>query len=360
MFKVKQCAVCGAAVERQSDDDGVRFYCATCFHFEKDARGVISYAGYVLPELQVQGLRGQVDFMTRGLPADAKVFELGVSDGVLARALRQACSIARYDGIELSERTAGASHVTDSLFTTPLETIPLDERLRHAPYDLVVMSHVLEHIRDVSGTIEMLRPLTGRTGRLFIEVPNRTGHPAVDMDQNWLHHHSFSATSLIVLLQRHGYETLQVETGAFHDPRYSDSLRVLAASARPPGSAHRPFISDELRRRGIDSIAVWGAGLQTFELLLPYTDASIIACFIDSGPSKQGTVVAGKPVFAPERLVIQRGTVVLINTLDYEREIRERIERDFMPYVKEIVCLSEILQSEHRRAFATLPGGVGN
>ncbi len=342
----KTCAVCDGVVERLSDDDGVRFFCPACFHLEKDVAEVISYSAYVLPVLEEQGLRGQVEFIARGLPLRAKIFELGVAEGVLARAVREACDVARYDGIELSERTAGASEVTDTLFKVPLEAIADKERLRYAPYDLVIMSHVLEHIRDLNGTIAMLRSLTGETGRLFIEVPNRAGHPAVDLDQNWLHYHSFSATSLVMLLRRHGYDVLQAQTGAFHNPRYPDSLRVLAAAGRPPNAAHRPFISDELRRRGIDRVAVWGAGLQTFELLLPYIDREIIACFIDSGPAKHGTVIAGKPVVAPEQLAAQSGTDVLINSIDYEREIRERIERDFAPNVNHVVSMADILRGQ--------------
>ncbi len=351
---VNKCVVCGTTVERTLDGEGAIFFCPACFHLEKGFTEVISYSGYILPMLDEEALREQVKFLARGLPIQAKIFELGVAQGILARAMRNSHDVARYDGIELSERAAGAAQVTDTLFKVSLEAIPALERLRHAPYDLVVMSHVLEHIRDLNGMVAMLGGLTGATGRLFIEVPNRAGHPAVDLDHNRLHYHSFSVTSLTLLLQRHGYEVLHAETGAFHDPRYSDSMRILAAKSKPPRTTHRPFISDELRRRGIERIAVWGAGLQTFELLLPYIDAAIISCFIDSSPAKQGTAIVGKPVIAPERLVAQSRTAVLINSIDYEREIRERIEQDFRPYVTEVFSMADVLRNEHQRAFATM------
>ncbi len=349
----KRCAVCDGAAERHSDDEGTRFFCPACFHVEKQFTEVINYTGYILPVLEDRGLQGQVEFMTRSLPNRPKIFELGVSEGVLARALRDACEVVRYDGIELSGRTEGAMAVTDSLFNVPLEMIPAEERQRHAPYDLVVASHVLEHIRDLNGTVAMLRVLTGDTGRLFIEVPNRSGHPAVDIDQNWLHHHSFSVTSLTLLMQRHGYEVLQAQTGAFHDPRYPDSLRILAAIGKRRSTTRRPFISDELRRRGINRVAVWGAGLQTSELLLPYIDPDIIAYFIDSAAAKQGTEIAGKPVMPPERLSVESDTIVLINSLDYDHEIRERIERDFRSDVKKVISMAEILRAEHGRQSLT-------
>lgn len=76
-------------------------------------------------------------------------------------------------------------------------------------YDLIVMSHVLEHVPDVPGALAKIRACLPQEGHVYIEVPDATRHvdhltvPLQEFSREHINH--FSPMTLIRALQRNGF-----------------------------------------------------------------------------------------------------------------------------------------------------------
>lgn len=94
-----------------------------------------------------------------------------------------------------------------------------------APYDVVVVGDLIEHITRPGQMLEGLKPLVGRDGTLIISTPNAFGLMGnlrvtwgryVEGDQHVL---NFNAATLTQMLSRHGWEMTELYTGYNTPPR---------------------------------------------------------------------------------------------------------------------------------------------
>jgi hypothetical protein len=199
---------------------------------------------------------------------------------------------------------------------------------------------VLEHLEDVHAEIRVMLSVLRPSGALFIEVPNRSGHPNLPLDDNTSHLHFFSANSLARLLSSHGLEIHATETGARLDARYSDSLRVVARRFAPP-TADRLLMTDDPSLADARSIVVWGAGSVALEVLGNYLDPARIDFFVDGNPAKHGTLCLGRPVVGPDDLG-QVGRTVLIASVDFADEINETIRQRYPDAGHRLIAIGEL------------------
>ncbi len=112
----------------------------------------------------------------------------------------------------------------------------LDPSLEHG-FDLVTLSHVLEHLPAPKEALQALRErwLTG-DGVILIEVPNLYGHPALEVS----HLTAYSAQTLTNLLSASGYVVIKTKT---HGQPFSRMLRLfLTVLARPAEIDRTPII----------------------------------------------------------------------------------------------------------------------
>ena len=108
---------------------------------------------------------------------------------------------------------------------------PVYESLQHvvlheAPFDMITLYHVLEHVADLDEFFLVVRPLLKRGGRLVIEVPNIKSFrvrafsflpPAMRRDDDPyrafpIHLYGFSCPSIKALLQQHQFRLIQKTT----------------------------------------------------------------------------------------------------------------------------------------------------
>ncbi|UCE85852.1 MAG: class I SAM-dependent methyltransferase [Deltaproteobacteria bacterium] len=163
------------------------------------------FEGPVEAVVRLVGAR-HVRFLARGLPAGARVLDLGCGRGVLLAALADR-------GLEVHgvEMNADAAHGAD-----PRAEIRIAPRLRDAEYpaaffDEVIVWHVLEHLRDPRGTLEEIRRILRPGGRLVLAVPNFSSAQARWAGAAWFHldvprHlYHFPVSALRRLLGRTGY-----------------------------------------------------------------------------------------------------------------------------------------------------------
>jgi len=319
------CVICGEVDPIiVASATGQRAYCSACFHGWRPENRSYVYSDTAMCSLGTsrRRLEAQIGFFAPFTPANGSVLEIGCATGELAAAVRHMLPIGRYEAIELSPAAQTARARVDALHTRPLRNL-LDKGLVSDPFDLVLMSHVLEHIEDPAAEIDAIKQILKPEGALFLEVPNRAGNRRLPIDDNRSHLHFFSATSLTRLLANAGLETVATATDVRLDARYADSLQIMARRFQAPCWS-RTLLSDRPELAGANNLVVWGAGSLADELLSNFFDPARIDFFIDRNPAKLGVEVLGRPVRGPEALGRTPRTV-LINSIDFADDIARDI-----------------------------------
>ncbi|HEY1930320.1 MAG TPA: methyltransferase domain-containing protein [Caulobacteraceae bacterium] len=305
---------------------GPRAYCHGCFHGWRLEIDTYRYDQTAMCSLGTDQARldGQVQFFAPFLPPSGRVLEIGCATGELARSTRARLPVSRYEAIELSPAGEQARSHVDRLHDAPLPNL-LAAGAIEGPFDLVLMSHVLEHLEAPWDELDAILKVVAPEGSLFLEVPNASGNRGLPIDDNSSHLHFFTVRSLSHLLAAKGLDTVATLTDARLDARYADSLRVIARRFKPPQWSPT-LLSDEDLVQEEGPIIVWGAGSLADEVLANFFDPARIAFFIDRDPAKQGGMRLGRPVKGPDDLPTAPSTI-LINSIDFAPSIEADIRR---------------------------------
>jgi SAM-dependent methyltransferase len=298
---------------------GPRAYCHDCFHGWRLEIDPYRYDQTAMCPMGTDQARldAQIQFFAPFLPPSGAVLEIGCATGELARSTRAQLQVSRYEAIELSPAAEAARAHVDRLHDATLPSL-LAAGAIEGPFDLILMSHVLEHLEAPWDELDAIVSVMAPEGALFLEVPNESGNRGLPIDDNRSHLHFFSVRSLSHLLAAEGLDTVATLTDARLDARYADSLRLVARRFRPPQWSPS-LLSDQGLVRDADAIIVWGAGSLADEVLANFFDPQRIAFFIDRDPAKQGGVRLGRPVKGPDAL--------LINSIDFAASIEADIRR---------------------------------
>ncbi|MGB8356505.1 MAG: class I SAM-dependent methyltransferase [Chthoniobacteraceae bacterium] len=274
----------------------------------------------------------------------ARILDIGCANGGLLRELRT-LGFVRLCGIDPSstcvEQTriaSGAEAFKGTLFNMPAEA---------GTFDGVVLSHVLEHIRDLKPALTGLQRFMNPGAWLYIETPDATRYkdcltsPFQDFNTEHINH--FSPANMLNLLSQCGFiPSLQAQKTIFSAPGMPyPALFVFAAL----GLDHAPALAIEkdgklkaalldyivASRRIMDGIEkqlqavisrhpeliVWGTGQLTMKLLgeTSLSRANIVA-FVDSNPANQGKFLRGVPVVAPQSLVADDVPILVASTIN--------------------------------------------
>ncbi len=337
------CDICdGDSLDTLTSAVGERAYCRTCFHGWRTSIRPFSYAATAMCSLGTSDdrLRAQVAFFAPFNPSGARILEIGCATGELAAMVRAEENPASYEAIELSPAGEQAAAYLDKLHTRPLGELIAAGTITPG-FDMILMSHVLEHLEDPAAELQAMRQVLNPGGAMFIEVPNLAGHRRLPIDDNRSHLHFFSTTSLARLLANQGLEIIATQTDAWLDARYADSLRVVARPYHLP-SWSQALLSDHHALAGENAIVVWGAGSLTDEMLANFFDPAKIDFFIDRDPAKQGTTVMGRPVRSPADLGASPRTV-LLNSIDFAPAIAEDIRALYPDTPHRLVPIAALL-----------------
>jgi len=219
----------------------------------------------------------------------------------------------------------------------------------------IVLSHVLEHVRDVQAALASVRRLLAPHGWLYVEVPDAARYGecliAPYQDFNLEHINHFSAGSLRNTLATQGWhvaeegaKTLGLGNGRGYPAVFAFARPATPVAAVPDATARDALVTYTTRSadgmRRIEAmleplvahgpIAVWGVGQFTMRLLGETAlGRATLSAFVDSNPVHQGRALAGRPIVAPAdlgRLIFADTPIVigsLVNLESIESSIRD-------------------------------------
>jgi hypothetical protein len=222
---------------------------------------------------------------------------------------------------------------------------------------LIVLSHVLEHVRDTSVAMEGLKSISRNGTRVYAEVPDASRYAdflvAPFLDFNTEHINHFSLTTLRRLFASRGWKVVAggTKTIASSPTASYPCAWVLAELPEPTEPAQAVAADGSLRMAlaryvtasrsllarviarceelGIASkeIIVWGTG-QTTAILLVETPlgSARIRAYTDSNPMHHGRTISGAPVVAPDALRAMQGIPIVIGSLLHGAEIADAVK----------------------------------
>jgi 2-polyprenyl-3-methyl-5-hydroxy-6-metoxy-1,4-benzoquinol methylase len=160
--------------------------------------------GPVKRDLVVQTARARslVDFTLPRIPTISRCLDIGSSSGVMLQAFRDSfgCEIV---GVEPGDA------YRDLALGKRLKVYPTLDKLEQAAekrFDMVIMSHVLEHLpAPISYLVHLRKYLLDREGWLLIEVPNLYAHESFEP----AHLLAFSPHTLREALKQSGFRVVR-------------------------------------------------------------------------------------------------------------------------------------------------------
>ena len=166
------------------------------------------------------------------VPADgARVLDFGGGTGSLLAAFVDAgCSCALID--HGPETVAGVEHLGKSVTALPQGRM----------FDLILASHVIEHVVDPIGTIRDLAERLDERGVLYVEVPHELSGGPPHRSEPLTHINFFAEPSLQALLERCGLDVVRCWTEAMTHANGGYSLAVRSVARRAASSSVDPAV----------------------------------------------------------------------------------------------------------------------
>lgn len=279
------------------------------------------------------------------LPVRSSVLDFGCGSGNVLRTLSSLRDDLVLDGYDLDSRVESQLVGIPNFRHLHSDLLPTAEK-----YDLIVLSHTLEHLESPAKTLQDLSGLLTDSGTLAIAVPDCSADPLKLTVADHCTH--FSPAGLTRWLNTQGFlshelfpdqtsrECLVVATkGGFaleHDGPldsswFQDAGNWLATAAAQLKSFNRENLV------GLFGTAIAGSWVLAQE-------PELVDCLVDEDPSRSREFHS-RPVFDLDSIPTNRSIIVPFFG-DYERKLLSRL-RSRRPDVR-WVGLDELVQSRHR------------
>lgn len=122
-----------------------------------------------------------------------------------------------WDPIGVEPSRFAASYAREELGLEIVEAELLDAELGERSFDAIFMGDVIEHLPDPGAALDRVAELLAPGGLLALAAPDAGSRLARTMGRRWwsvipTHVHYFTRRSLSTLLERHGFEVIEIET----------------------------------------------------------------------------------------------------------------------------------------------------
>jgi SAM-dependent methyltransferase len=279
----------------------------------------------------------------------ARVVDIGCANGGLLSEFAEA-GYTRLEGVDPSPACAAAVNALPGVTGHVGTIFDLPEAVRGA--DCLILSHVLEHVRDVGRALGHLRQAVSDGGSVYVEVPDASRYTqclvAPFQDFNVEHINHFSAVSLANALRCAGFqvERVQEKTIRASETANYPAVSAFARASRPGspapvvdevlGPAMRAYIAasesllDEIaghldaQLNGVADIVVWGAGQTTLTVLAnTRVGGARVLAIADSNPRYHNRRLGGIPIVAPSDLVSIDAPIVIGSLISHAAIVRQ-------------------------------------
>jgi SAM-dependent methyltransferase len=276
----------------------------------------------------------------------ARLIEIGCSNGGLLAALRRR-GFRHLLGIDPAPACVENTLARDvNARVGTLSALPPDP----GRFDGIILSHVLEHVRDLQPALAAVVGLLETNGAVYIEVPDATRYAecvtAPFQDFNTEHINHFSPATLARLAARHGLAPVGHGHKVLQAPPpipYPALFGVFRKSATPvePEESRDTNLKERIEDYIVQSkagmkridgrlraalpadrrVILWGAGQLSMKLLAEtaLAEADVVA-IVDSNPIHRGHRLKGATVVTPEEIRGRTEPIVIGTTL-HQREI---------------------------------------
>jgi SAM-dependent methyltransferase len=281
---------------------------------------------------------------------NARILEIGSATGSLLKALRD-LGFSDVFGLDPSPACVGAAN---RLYGIPgfVGTV-FSAAAQGETYDFLILTGVMEHIRDLDRAIDQFRLLLRESGRIYLEVPDASRYDgsldAPFQEFSVEHINFFSRSSLVNLMQTRGFRAIEAGrvVRSLHEVTVPCTYGVFEFTSEPqamePDSETRAGLTayiadcaaeDARIRRAIheslepgEQMVVWGVGTHTLRLLSNGgLDPARIALFVDSNPKYQNQELRGIAIVDPARLKSRREPI-LVSSRSSQQAIHMQIRK---------------------------------
>jgi SAM-dependent methyltransferase len=271
------------------------------------------------------------------------VFEVGCATGFMLSKLKKDNYI-----VTGCDPSLTAAAVAKNTYDIDIETGLFDDiTIESKSTDLVIFSHVLEHVFDPQLTLKKAWSVLSPLGKILIEVP------CLIYPEKWPngyftfeHINYFTEESLTSCLSKYGFTPIY--TGVYTDNLAYPVILVLAQKSQSKTLSEGIFDSpkkiknlidkyllldydqwqriDQLLNKEleeIDDVVIYGGGVHTSQLLNNTVDLTHrVKCIIDTNPQKHGLDINGIKICGIEALDLNdKNSAIVISSKAYEDEI---------------------------------------
>jgi SAM-dependent methyltransferase len=284
---------------------------------------------------------------------DASILDIGYANGGLLMCLKE-LGFNNLTGIDVTQ--VCVNNVKQFGFTAFFGGVFNLENIQNTKYEIVILSHVLEHIRDLQKAVKILMNLLTEDGFVYIEVPDASRYKNYFVVAYYYfdceHINHFDADSLANLFKNNETKCISIderdilvsETTRYHivsalfgktkhvsETRIIPSLKVKESIEKylqlSKQQADYKILNKLIEEK--TEVIVWGAGMYTLRLLQdsPLKKCNIIS-FIDKDSKKQGNSINEINIQEPDNILnLNKNATVIIASAIHGKEIESEIRR---------------------------------
>ncbi|MEC4805595.1 MAG: class I SAM-dependent methyltransferase [Jaaginema sp. PMC 1079.18] len=262
------------------------------------------------------------------LPLQGSLLEIGCGNGGFLASFSNHRSQWYLTGLDIADNGKNA---IDKIPNAQFINGSIEILNRALKYDLVVLSHTLEHIPYPLQLLQKIQGHLSENGLLFIEVPSLESAPFDILVAD--HCSFFTAKTLSYLVQKSGFEIVSIAVGSLPKEislvarRQTNTIHIIDDKCSFDSNQERVLKNlqflNSLREQAwkfrgrTNNLGIFGSSISSSWLFGEFEEVSF---FVDENPQRIGNYHLGLPIVSPTTL--NRNNIVL---MPFRRDIAEAI-----------------------------------